>query len=156
MKKVARLRAGDPTLRKLAENIVLQVPSNDFIGEALAIGAYVQAKVRYLRDPDDIEYLQDPIDLIQKMQNGNAQGDCDDMALFTATLLLSIGHQPFYRAVRYNGVLGPYNHIYVVVYDRDMSTSPAGPETRVVLDCILKNKEIGTEVSQASGDEFQV
>ncbi|NJM09369.1 MAG: hypothetical protein HC883_00255 [Bdellovibrionaceae bacterium] len=46
MKKIARLRARDPLLRKLALNIVAQygVPSHHFIDEALAIGDYVRRK----------------------------------------------------------------------------------------------------------------
>jgi hypothetical protein len=153
MKQVARIRSRDPLPRKLASNILLQysVASHDFIGEALAIGDYVKQKVRYLRDPEDVEYLQDPIDLIKNIQNGTAQGDCDDMALLTATLLLSIGHQPFYRAVRYDQDSGNYNHIYVVVYEQNQGE----PVTRIVLDCILKDRPIGSEVSQVNGDEYE-
>jgi len=154
MKKVARLRSGHPLLRKLATSILLQanIPSMHYVDEALAIGDFVKAHVRYVRDPDDIEYLQDPLDLIKQIEKGEAQGDCDDMSLLTAALLLSIGHQPKFRAVRYRGAMGNYNHIYVVVYERN----GAGPETRVVLDCILKNQQIGSEVPHQSGDDYPV
>ena len=69
MKKVARLRSGDPLIRKLALNILqqAQVPSHHFVDEALAIGNYVKRKVRYVRDPNNIEYLQDPIDLVKQI-----------------------------------------------------------------------------------------
>jgi hypothetical protein len=154
MKKIARLRSGEPILRKLALNILLQyrVPSNFYVDEVLAIGDYVKRKVRYVKDPDNIEYLQDPKDLVQQIQMGTAQGDCDDMALLTATLLLTIGHQPFFRAVRYDSQYGNYNHIYVVAYERN----PREPIQRVTLDCILKDKPIGTEVPHASGNEYEV
>lgn len=154
MKKVARLRASDPLIRKLALNILAQyaVPSHHFVDEALAIGDYVKRKVRYVRDPDDVEYLQDPIDLVKHVQNGTAQGDCDDMALLAATLLLSIGHQPLFRAVRYEQPIGNYNHIYVVVYEKN----PYGHEERVVLDCILKDRPMGSEIGHVSGEEYQI
>ena len=113
---------------------------------------YVKRKVRYVKDPSNIEYLQDPVDLIKQIQAGTAQGDCDDQALLTAALLLSVGHDPKFRAVRYETVVGNYNHIYVVVYERN----PYKEIQRVVLDCILKDKQIGTEVPHASGDEFEV
>ncbi len=156
MKKIARQRSGDPTIRRLALNILqqAQIPSHHFVDEALAIGDYVKRKVRYVRDPNNIEYLQDPIDLVKHIQNNTAQGDCDDMALLTSALLMSIGHQPFFRAVRYtNSFAGNnYNHIYTVVYERN----PYGQKQRVVLDCILKNKPIGFEVKHMSGDEYPV
>lgn len=154
MKKVARLRAGHPLIRKLALNILqqAQVPSHHFVDEALAIGDYVQRKVRYVRDADNIEYLQDPLDMIKQTQKGTAQGDCDDMALLTATLLLAIGHQPFYRAVRYESGAGNYNHIYTVVYEKN----PYGQKQRVVLDCILKDRPMGYEVAHQSGEEYQI
>jgi len=154
MKEVARLRSGHPLIRKFALNILQDygVPSNHYIDEALAIGDYVKKRVRYVRDPDDIEYLQDPIDLIGQMKNNEAQGDCDDMALLIASLLLSIGHQPAFGAVRYRHNYGPYNHIYVVDYERNGK----GPKSRVVLDAIMKEQPIGYEVSSASGDEYPV
>ncbi len=154
MKKVARLRAGDPTLRKLALNILqeYQIPSNFFINESLAIGDYVKNSIRYVRDPDNIEQIQDPIGMLRDIQSKSAQGDCDDMALFTATLLLTIGHQPFFRAVRYSEPFGNYNHIYVVDYENN----PGTDRKRVVIDCILKDKPIGFEIRQINGDEFAV
>lgn len=154
MKKVARIRSGHPLVRKLALKILNDygVESHRFADEALAIGDFVKRHVRYVRDPEDIEYLQDPVDLIKQMQNGSARGDCDDQSLLAACLLLSIGAQPFFRAVRYESVFGNYNHIYVVVYDQNGK----GERQRVVLDCILKDRMIGSEVNHASGDEFAV
>ena len=154
MKQVARVRSGDPLLRKLALNILqeYQVQSHHFIDEALALGDYVKTKVRYVRDPENIEYLQDPVDMIKQMQNNTAQGDCDDMSLLVATLLLSVGHQPLFRAVRYDQPFGNYNHIYVVDYDKN----PYGQQERIVLDCILKNKPIGSEVEHSNGEEYPI
>ena len=154
MKKMARVRSGHPLLRKLALNILqeYQVPSHHFVSEALAIGDYVKAKVRYVRDPENIEYLLDPVDMVKAMQKGDAQGDCDDMALVVATLLLTIGHQPLFRAVRYDNLGGNYNHIYVVDYEKN----PYGEKERIVIDCILKDKPIGSEVGHQNGEEYQI
>lgn len=151
---MARVRSGHPLLRKLALNILQEyrVASHHFVDEALAIGDYVKSRVRYVRDPDNIEYLIDPLDMVKNIQNGTAQGDCDDMALTTATLLLAIGHQPYFRAVRYEQAVGNYNHIYVVDYEKN----PYDKKTRVVLDCILKDKAIGTEVNHQNGEEYAI
>ncbi len=154
MRKAARIRAGDPLIRKLALNILqeYQVPSHYFVDEALAIGDYVQKNIRYVRDPDDIEYLQDPLAMLKSIQNQTAQGDCDDMALFAATLLLSVGHQPAFRAVRYEQGYGNFNHIYVIVHERN----PHNEIIRVVLDCIVKDKPMGYEIPHQSGEDYPV
>lgn len=154
MRQVASVRGGHPLIRKLALNILdfADVKSNHYVDEAVAIGEYVKAKVRYVRDPDQIEYLQDPVDLVEQIQKGEAQGDCDDMSLLIASLLKSIGHKPFYRAVRYDAAFGNYNHIYVVDYEKNKG----GPLMRISIDAIVKNQPIGYEVKQMSGDEFPV
>ena len=154
MKQVARVRSGDPLIRKLALNILQEyrVPSHYYLDEARAVGDFVKNSVRYVRDPNNIEYLQDPTDLVKQIQSGTAQGDCDDMAMLTASLLLSIGHEPYFRAVRYVNSVGNYNHIYVVDYDKN----PGGRKERLVIDCIIKGKPIGFEVPHVNGDEYEV
>lgn len=153
MKKIAKERAGHPTVRKLALNILnyYNIPSHHYADEARAIGTYVQQKVRYVKDPTGIEQLHDPLTLIDQIQQGIARGDCDDMALLVASLLFAIGHTPKFRCVRYKTKSGPYNHIYVVDY-----ASNHGKKHRVVIDCIIKKKPIGYEVRHASGDEYSI
>ncbi len=90
--------------------------------------------------------------MVKMIQEDKAQGDCDDMALLTATLLLAVGHQPLFRAVRYEQPMGNYNHIYTIVYDRNLR----GPKQRVVLDCILKDQEIGSEIRHVNGEDYAV
>jgi len=155
MQKVARERAGHPIVREFALKIIQAagIPSHHYKEEALAIGDFVKKRVRYVRDPRDSELLQDPVMLIEKLEkSGFAQGDCDDMALLIATLLLSTGHTPIYRAVRYKNTSGHFNHIYVITYERNY---PAKPE-RIVLDAILKDKPIGSEINHRSGEDYPV
>ncbi len=154
MKKLAHQAAGQPRIQKLARLIVLQagVPSHFYADESLAIGNYVKQHVRYSRDPEGYEQLQEPDLMVDNLEHGIAQGDCDDMALLTSALLLAIGHNPYYAMVRYEADHGPYAHIYVVDYD----TNPNEGRKRVVLDCILKDQVIGSEVDSVSGDEIEV
>lgn len=155
MKKVAKQRASHPLVREFALKIIQAYGVNNhaYKDEALAIGDFVLNRVRYVRDPRDHELLQDPVMMIEKLEkHGFTQGDCDDMALFIATLLLSTGHNPKFRCVRYHSLDGPYNHIYVVCYERNYPE----PQERVVLDAILKDKPIGAEIGHASGDEFDI
>lgn len=153
MKKVARERAGHPVVRKLALNILnyYRVPSHHYADEARVIGRWVQEKIAYVKDATGIEQLHDPLTLIDQVQQGIARGDCDDMALLTASLLMSIGHSPKFRCVRYKTKSGHFNHIYVVDY-----TNNKEKKERVVLDCIIKDKPIGFEIPHASGQEFSI
>jgi hypothetical protein len=90
--------------------------------------------------------------MIQDLQQNRAAGDCDDMALLIATLILAIGGQPYFRTVRYRGNGGPFNHIYVVVYDANYQ----GGKVRLPIDAIVKDQPIGYEMPHASGQEFEV
>jgi len=154
MRRVAQERKSHPLVRELALSILHhhKVPSHDYVKEALAIGRYVKDKVRYVRDISGMEQLHDPVTMIEQLQRGVAQGDCDDMSLLIATLLLSIGHKPLYRMVRYKSQSGPFQHIYVVVYDSDYGQN----KKRVALDAILKRKPMGTEVKHVSGQEVRI
>lgn len=153
MRRVARERAGHPTVRSLALNILNQarIDSHQYIDEAKAIGAFVQSHVKYVRDAAGYEQLHDPLLMIEKIQLGEARGDCDDMALLIATLLLSVGHYPLFRIVKYRGILGPYNHIYVVDYERN----GYGKRERIVLDAIIKDQPMGYEVKHKYGREIE-
>lgn len=128
------------------------ISSHDYGREALAIGDFVKRNVTYRRDPEGTEHLIDPLLMIQDIQQGRAEGDCDDMSLLIATLLISIGCQPYFRTVRYEGRFGSFNHVYVVVYDRNGKSK----SQRIVLDAIIKDKPIGFEIGHASGQEHAV
>jgi len=152
MKKVARDRSKSPIVRQLACNILKQyrVPSMHYAQEALAIGDWVKKNFRYVRDTRGVETLQDPLMMIDQIQRGNGQGDCDDHALLIATLLLSVGHAPRFRIVKYNRFAPSFAHIYVVSYERDKKS----PVKRIALDAILKTKPTGFEVPHQVGQEI--
>lgn len=154
MRKKARELSSHPMVRALALKIIesRRLGSHNFLDEARAIAEFVQQEVRYVKDINNVEQLHDPIYMIERIKEGTAQGDCDDMSLLLATLLLSVGHQPYFAIVRYRTVSGPYNHIYVVTYDRNWG----GPRQRLVMDTILKDRSIGKEVPHKSKMEIRV
>lgn len=71
------------------------------------------SNVNLLDDPIDIEALHDPISFFEKRlrQNKIVWADCDDMVLYLATLLKSIGHRPEFRVVGKNKT---FHHILVI------------------------------------------
>lgn len=155
IQKIARKEAGDPLVRRIANNILHyhNIPSHSYLEEARVIGQWVQENVRYVRDADGIEQLTSPNMMLRNMTElGYMTGDCDDMTTLLAALLLSIGCRPTLRCVRYQATSGHYNHIYVVVYEQNHPN----PTQRLVLDAIIKNKPIGTEMPHKSGDEFPI
>lgn len=154
MRRVAHQRKGHPTVRRLALAILEQsgLPSHYHLSEAKAIGAFVQSRVRYVKDGYGVEQLHDPLLMIDQIERGIAQGDCDDMTLLAATLMMSVGIVPMFRCVRYRARFGHYNHIYLVVYESD----GAGPKKRLAVDTIVKNKPIGFEVPHVSGRDYYI
>jgi hypothetical protein len=157
MKKLARLRSRHPLIRELALKILqtFKVPSHYYKDEALAIARYVKEKVRYVRDIQSVETIIDPILLVEQLKRGEAQGDCDDIATLIATLLLSIGHQPFFRIIKYKNTpeAESYNHVYVVAYEKNLGEEK---RQRLVLDGIVKHKRIGYEIKHVLGKEIAV
>lgn len=154
MSQIAHQFKGHPEVRALALSVLNSygVKSHDYLSEAVALAKYVQQNVRYVRDTLGIEQLHSPVLMINDIKRGIAQGDCDDMSLLLATLLLSVGVQPYFRMVRYKSNFGPFNHIYVVVKEKNKNTG----RSRVVMDCIVKDKGIGYEVPHKSGEEVPV
>lgn len=154
MRRVAHARKGHPLVRQLALNILHthNVASQNYVDEALAIARFVKEKVRYVRDIAGMEQLHDPLTMIEQIQRGVAQGDCDDMSLLIATLLLSVGHRPKFRIVKYSKSSPSFNHIYVVAYEKNWGKEPK----RIVLDAILKRAPIGTEVKHVEGKEISL
>lgn len=154
MRRVAHQRKGHPLVRRLALAILeqRQIPSHYHLEEARAIGQFVQSRVRYVKDGYGVEQLHDPLLMIDQIERGIATGDCDDMTLLAATLMMSIGIVPMFRCVRYNTRFGHYNHIYLVVYEKN------GPskKMRLVIDPIVKDKPIGYEVPHLSGREYYI
>jgi hypothetical protein len=149
------MRSSHTFIRTMALKVLEEyhIDSQNHVEEAKALGDFVKNKVIYRRDPDDVEQLQDPLKIATDINTNNvAYGDCDDMACFLACLLISVGFRPNFRAVRYENNKGHYNHIYVVVYDRNWG----GQENRIVLDPILKRLPIGSEVPHINGDEYAV
>jgi hypothetical protein len=157
MKGIAREESSDPLIRQLAINILnaARVGSHQYVSEARALATWVQKNIAYVKDAANVEQLHSPKLLIKKMQAGEPmRGDCDDMSLFLATLLLAVGHKPAFKCVRYKTTNpdASYNHIYVI----EKTYNLPNPEMIVVMDCIVKNKAIGYQVKYKSADVYEV
>lgn len=149
MVKIARKESQQIYVRDFALAILnlFQTESHNHLDEAIAIATYIQRKVRYVKDIDNVEMLTQPQIFIKALIAGqNVYGDCDDMSLLLATLLLSIGIKPSFKIVRWRDESGNFNHIYVEVEESNYKQKPV----KTALDCIIKDRPIGTELNHKS------
>jgi hypothetical protein len=153
MIKLARNAAKNPKVQQLARKIVENIKSHNFLEECQVLGAWVQKNVRYVRDPRGLEQLTTPEVLVDRLKKGEKLfGDCDDMSLLLASLILCVGARPYFAIVKYYSRWGAFNHIYLVVYERNGKN----PIKRLSLDPILKTKPIGFEVKSLYREEIPV
>ena len=94
-------------------NHIIQGCERDRHCEHIALRDWISSNVDYLEDPTDIEALHHPITFYEKRLRHNQKvwGDCDDMALYLATLLKAIGHRPQFRVVGRNKT---FHHVLVI------------------------------------------
>lgn len=108
--------ASDFYVRQKAIDILLtrRVKAKDYLAEINALFEWVQANIRYTKDPLRVEVLHSERRMLELRA-----GDCDDMAVLLGAMLQSIGH-----AVRLV-IVGPdpqrprlFSHIYLEVNHR--------------------------------------
>jgi len=94
------------SVRDRALYITLGVENFDFYGQLEKIYSWVANNIRYVRDPENAELIQDADEVIAK-----GAGDCDDFAILIGALLKSIGFQ--IRLIISGRDAGGWNHIYL-------------------------------------------
>ena len=74
---------------------------------------FIRRVMSYRKDPPGLEALQDPVEWIERRLRAGEPlfGDCDDMAIYLASLLKSLGHNPFFRVV---GKKDVFHHVHVI------------------------------------------
>ena len=80
-----------PEVRQLALQITSDIPYNG--DQISAIYDFVKTNIKYQSDPYKVELFIHPRRMIEFYNQGIATGDCDDIALFTASLLRSLGYE---------------------------------------------------------------
>jgi transglutaminase-like putative cysteine protease len=96
----------NPVIRQMATTIAFLQPEKDYRAEAEAIFNEVRDGIRYMRDVNGVETLQEPdITAVTRL------GDCDDQSTLLATLLESIGVPTRFVVAGYGGP--HYEHVYL-------------------------------------------
>lgn len=96
----------DPSILRMAKDIIRSVPPFDDYSEAETLYNWVRANIRFTKDPVNKETLYPPTELLQIRS-----GDCDDISMLLATLLMAIGYPARLMTVAANG--DEFSHVYV-------------------------------------------
>ena len=97
MRRLVKAGRKNPLIRQTALDVVRPVDERNWKGEIIALQEFVKKRVRYTRDPVDVECVQEPWVTLQQ-----GQGDCDDSAILLASLLETVGHPTKLRAISMN------------------------------------------------------
>lgn len=130
-----RKYGNDFYVRQWAERILEPVDERDKMGEVRALFRFVKENIRYTRDMIDMEYVQEPGFILEKLERGETvRGDCDDSVVLLLSLLRSVG---FMTQVKLTGYASTdYTHVYGEVFiDQEW----------VPVDTIVKNFAVGDE-----------
>lgn len=96
----------DPSIIRLATDIVRGVPAFDDLAEANALYEWVRRNIRFTKDPVNKEKLYPPAELLKIRA-----GDCDDISMLMGTLLMAVGYPARLMTVAANG--DEFSHVYV-------------------------------------------
>lgn len=100
-----------PAVRFAAEDIVREVYGKDYLSECGAIRYWVNDRVPYLRDPATVEWVRDPVALLEEIQkHGIVRADCDEIAILIAALWMSVGNRADFATVGFERG-GPATHV---------------------------------------------
>lgn len=127
--------------RKLAEEILRDVPDRVTDEELKALHKYATETVRYTKDIFDVEMVKTLENIYKDIQNkGNFLGDCDDVSVLLGGLLKSVGYKV--RMAVISTAKNPddnFDHIFVQAYHPQKNAW-------VSVDGVLRGKLIGTEI----------
>jgi transglutaminase-like putative cysteine protease len=120
MKRLTYEALLSPDIIQTATDIVRNVSGHDTRGLAAAIDGWSRSHVGYLDDPivqSGGDFLRTPdYVLLEIKHKGRARIDCDDAAMLTAALALSVGLVPRFHAVAFGDPSAPFQHVYTEVY----------------------------------------
>ncbi|TYP92075.1 Transglutaminase-like superfamily protein [Fodinibius salinus] len=118
MKRLVKEYKGNPKIRDKAVTLTKGIAKDGRTGLpdrrnyhniASAVYDWMKQNIAYIRDPDDIEWLQTPLVTLK-----NGYGDCDDLSVLAGALLSSIGVPTQFKVVKADRRKpNSYSHVYL-------------------------------------------
>lgn len=117
MRDLAYHGALDPSVRQVAA-FVVQGSGRDALSFATNLAGWVAMHTRFLPDPSVAEALVPPDEALALVaRDGLAYFDCDDVAILTAALGLSVGLRARFVAVGFLTPDAPFAHVWAELGD---------------------------------------
>jgi hypothetical protein len=110
-----------PWIRERAALLITRC-NRDKKCEEQTLSGWVHNIIQYVGDPAGLEALHDPISFYEARirQDKTVWGDCDDMSIYLAALLKSIGHSPKFRVI---GRGKDFTHVHILCHDNKLDPS---------------------------------
>jgi hypothetical protein len=122
-----------PKVRFLAEDICRDVTAKDYLSELIAVRVFVNDHIPYFRDPISVEWLRDPLALVEEIErSGKVRADCDEVAMLIAALWMSVGNEAEFVTVSFSP--GPPTHVLTRCY-LPKAQGPQGERVRIPIVC---------------------
>jgi len=101
----------DPNIVRAARNMVQNCNSKDYYCEAESIFKWVKGNIRYVRDPNNCEWVQSPTVTLRE-----GQADCDCDAMLLSALFGAVGLASGFEAIKADSRYpDEYSHVYAIV-----------------------------------------
>lgn len=108
MQRLVRQGRADPTIIKLATELIRPKAKRDFKGQAESIFNFVKSYIKYVRDPRGVELLRSPLQVLAWKA-----GDCDDQVILFSSLCEAVGMETRFKTVKANAAVpNEFSHVY--------------------------------------------
>ena len=135
MRRLVDTGRRSPSVIARARDLTRHLEDYNSAQEIHAVHRYVRDRVRFTRDPWDVETLTDPRDMLLEIDHaGRAAEDCDSTVVLEASLLEALGHPTQFAVAAMDPTRSDPSHVWLEVrVDGEW----------VPLDPIAKNHEAG-------------
>lgn len=133
MRRLVDAAQADAGFVRFATDLIRNVPAHDEAGELFALFSWIQQNIRFTKDPVAKEKLYPPQELLKIRA-----GDCDDIAMLTAALALTLGYPAQLITVSSNpDYPETFSHVYTEV------ELPPGSGNWVAMDAARPDSQFG-------------
>ncbi len=137
----------DPRIYEISREVISQSGTTFGydIDELEALYQFVQGRVRYVRDPYGRDTYQGAVDTLDKFKTG----DCEDLTILLASMVLTVGYPVAIKLVSVAGEL--WDHIYSLA-----GVPPEEPEKWVAMNATLVHGRLGQEPEREYEKMFKI
>ena len=115
MRRLVRNSLVSTKVRNIAVEIVQAAAPRDKYAHAKLIRSWVSNHMRFVPDPDQVEMVHSPEELLDQIsQRYYTNGDCDDVAVLTAALAKVVGLRARFVVVGFEP-RGGFAHVFTIV-----------------------------------------